>query len=183
MTQQKTLLTAGDFFRLYSHRDGRYELVQGEVVEMAPVNNEHGEVASNIDTAFNLYSRERGSGRARVETGYRLRQDPDTLRSPDVSYWISAPRGVDARTRSFVSGAPDIAVEVVSPSDTAGEIEQKVHEYLEAGSQRVWVVYPATRSVRIHRPDGTAMTYAGDHVIGDEELLPGFSLPLAEVFD
>ncbi len=183
MTQQKTLLTADEFLRRYGHRDGRYELVQGEVVAMAPVNDGHGEVASNIDTAFNTYSRLRGVGRARVETGYRLRQDPDTVRGPDVSFRVGVPRGAESRSWSFVSGAPDIAIEVVSPSDSAGEVEQKVREYLDAGSHRVWVVFPLTRNVRIHSPDGTARTYSEEDVITDEELLPGFSLPLPEIFD
>ena len=78
-------------------------------------------------------------------------------------------------------------MEVVSPSNTAAEMERKVAEYLAAGSQRVWVVYQATRRnprrVIVHRADGTAITYAGDDVITDEELLPGFSLPLSDIFN
>ena len=74
-------------------------------------------------------------------------------------------------------------MEVASPSDTAAEMARKVAEYLAAGSQRVWVVYPQTRRVLIHRTDGSVLTYEGDDVITDEELLPGFSLPLSEIFE
>ncbi len=187
MSTQKTLLTADQFFDFCCKNDGRYELVRGEVIELAPANDEHGEIASNVDTAFNNYSRRRGIGRTRVETGYRLEQNPDTVRGPDISFML-LPRGPGVMlTRRFVPNAPDIAVEVVSPSNTAAEIERKVDEYLAAGSQRVWVVYPATRiatrRVIIHHPDGTTITYTGNDVITDEELLPGFSLPLSEIFE
>ena len=181
MTTQKTLLTAGEFYLFCCENEGRYELVDGEVVELAPPNDEHGESAGYIVTAFNNYSRHRGIGRARVETGYTLRQGPDTVRGPDVSF-VFSPR-VEGRGSGFPVGAPDIAVEVVSPSNTAADVTRKVAEYLAAGSQRVWVVYPAGRRVVIHRADGSVLSYGGDDVITDEELLPGFSLPLSEIFE
>ena len=181
MTRQKTLLTAEEFYLFCCRNEGRYELVDGEVVEMAPANDEYGEIAINVGTAFNIYSRRRGVGRTRVETGYTLRTGPDTVRGPDVSF-VFRPR-VEGRGRGFPTGAPDIAVEVVSPSDTAAEADRKVAEYLAAGSQRVWVVYPAGRRVVIHRADGSVISYSDDDVITDEELLPGFSLPLSEIFE
>ena len=183
MSTQKTLLTAEEFFRLYSHKDGRYELVDGEVVEMAPVNEEHGEVAFNINGAFYVYSRQYGIGRGGVETGYRVGQNPDTVRGPDVSFTVRSRGEGERPLRGFVPGSPDIAVEVVSPSNTAAEMERKVAEYLAAGSQRVWVAHPSICSVTVHRADGATITYTGDDAITDEELLPGFSLPLSEIFD
>ena len=187
MSTQKTLLTADQFYDFCCQNDGRYELVRGEVIELAPANDEHGEISANVGTAFNNYSRRRGIGRTRVETGYRLEQNPDTVRGPDISLML-LPRGPGVTlTRRFVLNPPDIAVEVVSPSNTAAEMERKIREYLAAGSQRVWVVYPATptvgRRVVIHRPDGSTITYTGNDVITDEELLPGFSLPLSEIFE
>ena len=134
-----------------------------------------------MGTAFNIYSRRRGIGQARVETGYTLRTGPDTVRGPDVSF-VFHPL-VEGRGSGFPSGAPDIAVEVFSPSDTAPEMARKVAEYLAAGSQRVWVVYPAGRRVVVHQADGSVVSYGGDDVITDEELLPGFSLPLSEIFE
>ena len=183
MSTQKTLLTADEFFRLYSHKDGRYELVDGEVVEMAPVNEQHGDSAFNISGAFYIYSRRMGTGRGGVETGYRVRQNPDTVRGPDVSFNLRARHEGESASAGFVTGAPDIAVEVVSPSNTAAEMERKVAEYLAAGSQRVWLAYTSTRTVVVHRANGTTINYAGDDVITDEELLPGFTLPLSEIFD
>ena len=92
------------------------------------------------DKAFNVYSRHCGVGRARVETGHYFRRNPNRVRGPDVFYWINAPRCRDTRTRSFVFGVPNIVVEVVSHSDSATNPQPKVREYLEAGSNMVWVV-------------------------------------------
>ena len=186
MTTRKTLLTADEFYDFCYKNEGRYELVRGEVIELSPVNDEHSEIAINIGTAFNVHSRQYGIGRAGVETGYILLSGPDTVRGPDVSFRL-VPRSGRRQRIGFLAGAPDIAVEVVSPSNTAAEMQRKVSEYLAAGSRRVWVVYPsartANRSVIIHHDDGATITYTGDDVITDEELLPGFSLPLAEIFD
>ena len=185
MTQQKTLMTADQFFDFCNQNDGRYELVDGMVVELAPARRIHGRTASNITTAFNIYCRRRGAGWSEVDVGYTVRSGPDTVRGPDVSL-VFGGTTEEEEQRAFISGSPDIAVEVVSPSNTAAEIERKVSEYLAAGSQRVWVVYQATprnpRRVVVHHPDGASITYTGDDVIADEELLPGFSLPLADIF-
>ena len=186
MSTQKTLLTADEFYDFCCKNDGRYELVDGEVVELSPVNDEHSGIASNIVTAFNNYSRRHGFGQAGVEAGYIVLSGPDTVRGPDVAFRL-VPRNRRRQSAGFLSGAPDIAVEVVSPSNTASEIERKIGEYLAAGAQRVWVVFPATRRavrrVVIHHPNGATVTYTGDDVITDEELLPEFSLPLAEIFE
>ena len=186
MTQQKTLMTADEFFEFCCRSDGRYELVDGKVVELAPANEQHGNAAFNITGSFFVYSRQSGIGSGGVETGYRVRQDPDTVRGPDVSFNVRS-RGERAEPLPrFVPGAPDIAVEVISPSNTAAEMARKVAEYLAGGAQRVWVVRLATRrnphSVVVHRSDGTVITYTGDDVITDDELLPGFSLPLSDIF-
>ena len=181
MTTQKTLLTAGEFYLFCRQNEGRYELVDGEVVERSLPDDVHGEITSNVGTTFTNYCRRRVVGQARVSTGYTLRQGPDTVRGPDVSF-VLQPR-VEGRGSGFPSGAPDIAVEVVSPSDTGAGVARKVAEYLAAGSQRVWVVYPSLRQVLIHSADGSVLSYGGDDVITGEELLPGFSLPLSEIFE
>ena len=182
MTTQKTLLTADEFLELYRHRDGKFELVRGEVVEMEPPGEEHGEVALNIGSSFHGYSRRSGAGRAGVETGHRLESDPDTVRGPDVYFSRSRRPGGRERGAGFVAGAPDIAVEVVSPYDTEAKVARQAGEYLAAGALRVWAVYPASRQVVVHRAGGGAVCYAGDDVITGEALLPGFSLSLADIF-
>ena len=181
-TQKTTLLIADEFLELYRYRDSKFELVRGEVVEMEPPGEEHGEVALNIGSSFHGYSRRSGAGRAGVATGHRLESDPDTVRGPDVYFSLSRGLGGRERGAGFVAGAPDLAVEVVSPYDTEAKVARKAGEYLAAGALRVWAVYPANRRVVVHRADGGAVCYGGDDVITDEELLPGFSLPLADIF-
>lgn len=183
MTEQHTLLTAEEFFRLYSDKEGHYELVKGEVIEMAPPGGVHGGVAVNIASALHVYVRQHDLGRVVVESGFRLESDPDTVRGPDVAFIRRERIPQGGLPRAFFTVAPDLAVEVVSPSDTAVELEAKVHDYLRAGAQRVWVFYPDSRRVAVYRPDGTTRWYGEDETLEDEELLPGFSLPLREVFE
>ena len=181
MTQQKTLMTADEFFDFCGRNDGRYELVDGEVVELAPAQRRHGRTALNIGAAFHSFCRLTEIGWSEVEVGYRVRSSPDTVRGPDVSLNLGEIPD-DELDRGFVAGGPDIAVEVFSPSNTHAEMNRKVAEYLAAGSQRVWITYPASRSVTVYRADGATITFTGDDVITDEELLPGFSLPLSDIF-
>jgi Uma2 family endonuclease len=182
MAQQRTLLTAEEFFRLYSNKEWDYELVKGEVIEMAPPGGVHGGVASNISYSLQAYNRQHRLGRVVVETGFCLECQPDTVRGPDVAFVRNERIPPEGMPRGFFPGAPDLAVEVVSPHDTAAELEQKVHEYLSNGTQRVWVFYPDTRRVAVHRPDGTARWYSEEDTLEDPELLPGFTLPIREVF-
>lgn len=183
MAQQRTLLTAEEFFRLYSHRDEHYELVRGEVVEMAPPGGVHGGVAVNISSALHQFVRQQDLGRVMVESGYWIERQPDTVRGPDVSFVRKERLPAEGLPRAFFEIAPDLAVEVVSPSDTAAGLEAKVHQYLQNGVQRVWVVYPDTRRVAVYRPDGGSQCYEEDATLEEPELLPGFALPLAEVFN
>ena len=182
MTRQRTLLTAEEFFDLYSHREGDYELVKGEVIEMAPPGFVHGGIAVNIAIALGTFVRQHNLGRVVAESGYRLESQPDTVRGPDVSFIRNERIPPEGMPRGFFLGPPDLAVEVVSPSDTAAEMEVRVHDYLDAGAQRVWVAYPGSRRFAVHSPDGTARWLNEEDVLEDPELLPGFSLPITEVF-
>jgi Uma2 family endonuclease len=84
--------------------------------------------------------------------------------------------------RNFWNIAPDLAVEIVSPSETADEVRDKVRDYLVAGTPLVWVVYPRNKEVVAHTPDGLARTVSGDAVLEDAAVLPGFSCPVANLF-
>ena len=110
MSTQKTPLTADEFFLLCRKAEGRYELLRGEVVELSPVNEEHGNVAFNISGAFFVYSRTYEVGRGGVETGYRLSQDPDSVRGPDVSFNLRSQQAEDPARPAFVTGATDLGI-------------------------------------------------------------------------
>ena len=182
MTQQKTLLTAEEFFQEYSHKDGRFELVKGEVVEMAPPGFVHGATAARIAAGLISAVTPGGLGEVVVESGYRLESNPDTVRGPDVSFVSKERIEESGLPIAFFPGPPDLAVEVVSPSDTAAEVEAKVAEYFRSGSRRVWVACPGSRRVVVHLPGGLSRKYGEGDTIEDPELLPGLSLPVSQLF-
>ncbi len=110
-----------------------------------------------------------------------LRRHPDTVRGPDVSY-VRPERVPEEHIEKFWPGAPDVAVEVVSPDDTAAEVEEKVQEYLAAGARLVLVIHPRTRTMTVYRPDGTAAVLRPGDVFDGGEAMPGFTMPVSEVF-
>ncbi|MBN1309831.1 MAG: Uma2 family endonuclease [Anaerolineae bacterium] len=183
MVAQLRLYTAGDLWEM-SRRMGdreRLELVKGEIQAMTPSGGRHGEVAIEIGAFIRTHVKSRQLGRVTgAETGYILSTDPDTVRAPDVGF-VSSTRAPGPLPESFIPYAPDLAVEVVSPHDTATKIHQKVVEYLRAGTQLVWVLYPESRTVAVHTSDG-AHTLTEENTLDGGDVLPGFSVPVREIF-
>ena len=171
------LMTADVLLRLPD--DGaRYELVRGELRKMSPSGARHGRVAAQIIISLGAYVKEHRLGAVyAAEAGFRISRQPDTVRAPDAAF-VGAERVVD--TPGFFEGPPDAAFEVISPGDTYSEIEEKTLDWLRAGVRVVVVVDPRTESVRIHRAAG-AMTVAG--IVDIEDVIPGWRLPLSEIFD
>ena len=120
-----------------------------------------------------------------VETGYRLTSNPDTVRAPDVSFLSTKNIPATGLPEGYISGAPDLAVEIVSPNDKASDIQAKVEDYLAHGTQLVWVVYPQQKLVVAHYPNGTARTlhHSNSDSLTGESTLPNFSCPLTDIFN
>jgi Uma2 family endonuclease len=177
MTVDTRPFTADELLRLPD--DGfQYELVRGELRKMSPAGLEHGEIAARIAASLTTFVRQHRIGTVYIaEAGFRLREDPDTVRVPDVSF-VRADRVV--KTERFMPGPPDLAVEVVSPSDSFSEIAEKTAEYLGAGASAVIVVDPRTRTVNVYR--AAAISVATD-VLEVEDVIPGWKLPLREIFE
>ena len=181
-TVAERLMTADEFHKLCQDGEPR-ELVRGKVVELMPANFEHGELALEIGTELKLWIRGRGvEDYAGVESGYVLEEDPDTVRGPDVSYVRAENLPPAEQRRRFVRQCPDLAVEVVSPSNTVGDRRDKTAEYFAAGTSMVWEVLPDRREIVVHTPDGIARTYGPGGVLEGFDLLPGFSCPVAKLF-
>jgi Uma2 family endonuclease len=176
----QSLLTAEEFGQL--PEDGaRRELVRGEVIESMPPGGVHGAIAVALATMLRAWVGATG-GYVGVEAGYVLARNPDTVRGPDVSYVRAdriPPGGVP---EAFWPMAPDLAVEIVSPGETADEVRAKVRDYLAAGTPLVWTIYPRTREVVVHTSDGLARAYSDSDVIEHPDVLPGFTCPVAELF-
>jgi Uma2 family endonuclease len=113
--------------------------------------------------------------------GYVLSRNPDTVREPDVSF-VCAERMKQQNLDAFLEGAPDLAVEVLSPGNTVAEMHAKMVDYFAAGCRVVWIVDPARRCLTIHREDENPVLLGQDDTLTEPELLPGFSLAIREMF-
>jgi Uma2 family endonuclease len=187
MVVQEKFYTADDLWEL-SHlpenSDKRLELVEGEIREMSPSGGAHGGVVSKADRFIGDYVERNQLGYVTgAETGYTLHKNPrgrDTVRAPDVGF-VRAERLPDGLPNGYIPFAPDLAVEVVSPNDTAQDIHDKVQDYLRYGTLLVWVLYPKTRTAMAHTGEG-AITLRANEVLDGGDVLPGFSVKLSEIF-
>lgn len=182
MTTTKTLTTADELLRMPD--DGyRYELIKGELVRMAPAGFEQGTIVANFTVALGRHVKANKLGvMAGAETGFRITSDPDTVRAPDLAFVSQARIPESGIPKSFWPGAPDLAVEVISPGDTYTEVEDKVEEWLDAGTRMVIVVNPRNRTLKVHlsRTEVTLLLEADELDGGD--VVPGFRVKVSELF-
>lgn len=141
----------------------------------------HGLVASEIDFLLRGYGKAQRAGRSVTEISFLLRRRPDLTRCPDVAF-LTAARLVDGFTNGIFEGAPDLAVEVLSPSNTPSDVRRKVDDYLRYGSRLVWVVDSTARSVVVHTRGGLPRTLRSADVLDGGDVLPGFSAVTSAVF-
>src|SRR5258708_26037128 len=158
--------------------EGKYELVDGALVHMSPAGGRHGDVVAELVLRLRAFAKQHGFGHVfDGQTGYRF---PDgNLRSPDVSF-VAAARLGERVPAGFLHVAPDLAVEVLSPTDRAGDIAHKGGEYLGVGVRLLWVVDPDQGAAVVYRPGPTPRSIRLHGVLQGEDLLPGFSCPLQE---
>ncbi|MEX2048929.1 MAG: Uma2 family endonuclease [Gemmatimonadota bacterium] len=167
-----------------AHEDGdeRYltELVRGVLVREPRPGGTHGSLQVLLGRFLSEWARPRGA-RVTAESGYVLDENPPTLRGPDLAVVLDARSG-KGRIGGWIEGAPDVAVEILSPSDRSSPIHEKTLDYLQAGAREVWIVDPPARTVTVFRPDGTARVLRVDDTLDGGDVLAGFSLSLAELF-
>lgn len=182
MTATAQILTAEDLERMPD--DGfRYELVRGELRKMAPAGAGHGRTSAVLTVSLGQHVLTHKIGAVyAAETGFRLSTDPDTVRAPDVAF-VSQERLEEAGpVEGFFPGAPDLAIEVVSPSDTFVEVEEKVADWLGAGARMVVVVNPRQRRVTVHRPPAQVLVLTDADTLEGDDVVPGWRLPVSELF-
>lgn len=165
-------------------KDGfRYELVKGELKKMSPAGSEHGAVAMNVAILLGQYIKANKLGVVfAAETGFKLATDPDTVLAPDVSFVRRERIPQSGLPKAFYPGAPDLAVEVVSPGDTKKEVAGKVEDWLTAGASAVWIVDSQRRTVTIHRPQAEAVTLDEGDELDGQDVVPGFRCNVSEIF-
>jgi Uma2 family endonuclease len=184
MTIETRHTTAEELLRMPD--DGfRYELVRGELRKMTPAGNKHGYLALRIASRLERHVEDNGLGKTyAAETGFKLSSDPDTVRAPDAAFVSRARLEEVGEIEGYWPGAPDLAVEVISPSDTHTEVVEKALAWLEAGCRMVLAVDPSRRTVTIYRAldDIRILTGEADETLDGADVVPGWSLPVAELF-
>jgi Uma2 family endonuclease len=191
MVIRENIHTAEDLWEL-SHQpeyaDLRLELSEGRLIVMSPAGWKHGSIASLLGRKVGDFVDENGLGMTTAaETGFILYKNPngkDTVRAPDVGFIATSrvPDNLADLPDGYVPFAPDLAIEVVSPNDEPKEVEQKIAEYLKYGTRLVWIVYSDKPEVKAHAPGQEPTTLKVGDILDGGDVLPGFTLPVRDIF-
>jgi Uma2 family endonuclease len=175
-------VTADELLRMPD--DGfRYELVKGELKRMPPTGDEHGGVTMELAAALHRHVKLNRLGKVyAAETGFKLESDPDTVRAPDIAFVSTERIQAAGRIQGYRSGAPDLAVEVLSPSNTKREMEEKAREYFAAGARLVWIVNPKLKTVTVYRSLSDIIMLTEKDTLDGGGVVPGFQISVAEIF-
>ena len=180
-TARPKLMTAADLLRLYS-KGVKGELIRGELHETMAAGVRHGEIVAALIIAIGVHIRPGRLGRIfGSDTGVLLERNPDTVREPDVAY-ISAERlPLEVEITGYCPVAPDLVVEVKSPSDTEQATDDKATMWLSFGVRMALVINPEARTIRVRQPNQPTVILAIDDTLDGGEVLPGFSCPVREI--
>src|SRR6266508_305446 len=182
MSTEVKLMTADELLAL-PQDEFRYELVNGELKKMSPAGQRHGRITVRLTEPLAKYVREHQLGQVyAAETGFKLKSNPDTVRAADIAFVQRERLEVLGETESFWPGAPDLAVEVNSPSDTVREVEKKVMEWLEFGARLVWVVSSKMYSVTVYRSLNEIVVLTEKDTLDGGDVVPGFQIRITEIF-
>lgn len=174
------LFTAEDLLEMPD--DGhRYELVRGDLREMPPSGHIHARIAGRVSSKLGQYTAANRLGEVYVaDPGFILGRDH--VRAPDAAF-ITADRVTDTGDRpGFWPGAPDLAVEVISPRDTYSDVAEKALDWLEAGTRMVLVIDPRCQTVTVYRSSSDIVVLSKDDAIHGADVVPGWKLPVREIF-
>ena len=182
MSTTATLMTAEDLIRL-PRGQFRYELIDGALRQMSPAGHNHGRIVMRLAGPLAVYVGEKELGEVyAAETGYKLKSDPDTVRAPDLSFIEQRRVNQVGEAKGYWPGAPDLAVEVLSPEDTVIGVEQKVGEWLDAGCSLVWVVSPKMRTVTVYRSRTDIEVLTEKDSLDGGSVIPSFEYPIVKLF-
>jgi Uma2 family endonuclease len=161
---------------------GPSELVEGRIVYISPTKPEHGEIEDNLALALTLFVRQHKLGKVQTgEVGIYTRRNPDTVRGADVLF-ISYERRARRTPGSFLDVAPELVAEILSPNDRWSDLKRKLREYFEAGVIVVVIVDPEEHTVAAYRSLTDVREFQESDPLTIEDVLPGFSVPVAELF-
>ena len=180
-TAKPKLLTADDLLCLYS-KGVRGELIRGVLHETMPAGLRHGKIAMRLGGRIDAHVAPAGLGHVfGSDSGVLLETDPDTVREPDIAY-VSAERlPLDADVDGYCPVAPDLVVEIKSPSDSEREVDDKATMWLDFGVRMALVINPETGTIRVRQPDLPTVILTVDDTLDGGDVLPGFSCPVREI--
>ena len=174
--------TAEDLLAMVDDENS-YELVQGELTMMVPAGARHGQLTMRLGRAVGNFVEEHSLGEVyAAETGFQLESEPLTIRAPDVAFVRQERIPSAGVPEGFWAIAPDLVIEVISPSETAQQVHEKVADYLQAGTQLLWTVYPATQTVMEYRPPMEARRLTAEDALDGGDVVPGFRYTLKKLF-
>jgi Uma2 family endonuclease len=184
MTQITTAMTAEELLRLSHDGTKRYELVLGELRTMAPAGFDHGMVANHLGTLLTNYVNSNHLGRVlAAETGFIVRHDPDTVRAPDSSFVSNERLKQYGRPkRGYYPHGPDLAVEVLSPDERQDDIDEKLEDWFAGGVRLVWLVNPRRKTVTVYRSLDEIRVLTERDTLDGEDVVPGFTCGVADLF-
>jgi Uma2 family endonuclease len=182
MATANQIITAEELLRMPD--DGyRYELIRGELRKMAPAGYLHGRIAINVTTPLDHHVRDHDLGVVcAAETGFKLASNPDVVRAPDVAFIRRERVEEGGDVEGYWPGAPDLAVEVISPGDTYTEVQEKVFDWLEAGTKMVILVMPRKRAVTVYRSLTDIIMLTEHDMLDGGDVVPGWKIPVRELF-
>ncbi|HSE30795.1 MAG TPA: Uma2 family endonuclease [Pyrinomonadaceae bacterium] len=180
MSTTTHLMTAEELFDLPEGH--RYELVKGVLLTMSPSGYAHGRVTMKLSNLLTNYINANYLGiPLAAETGFKLECDPDTVLAPDFAFIRQEP--AVGHSSGFVESSPDLAVEVISSTKSRRQAERKAAQWLSFGVQSVWVVSCQKKTIEIFSATGLRQIFKGSDELSDEDLLPGFRVRVAEIFN
>lgn len=180
MAYPARLVTADEFERM-PKGEFRWELVRGRLIRMSPVAPPHGRITMALGARLWNHVVPSGLGEVWTEVGFVLASQPDTVRAPDVCF-VSTGRLPAPDARGYYRGAPELAIEVLSPDDARAEVDEKVDDYLTAGARLVVVLDPQRRRATVYRPHGDPLTLTPSDTLDLDPVVPGFRVDLSEIF-
>jgi Uma2 family endonuclease len=175
-------ITADELFAM--PKDGfRYELVKGELRKMSPAGTEHGAIIFNLSTLLGQHIKANNLGQGfGAETGFKLAGNPDTVRAADIAFVRRERIPETGIPKNFWQTSPDLAVEVLSPGDSYEEVDEKVEDWLTAGTRAVWIVNPRRRSVSVYRTMTDVTRLSESDELDGDDVVPGFRCNVSEIF-
>ena len=187
MVMERQLISAEGFFDIVDspgYEDRSLELVEGEIIEMSKPSGLHGQITFLLSLKIGIHVVENGLGTVTAaDTGFLLERNPDgrdTVRALDIAF-LSRASAPAVLPDHLVDVAPDLAVEVISPSNKVADMQRKIRQLLAAGTALIWIVHPETRTVEVHTPSG-ATTLEEDDSLSGGDVLPGFEITVREIF-